>query len=235
MNLFYSTEIAEDIITLSEEESRHCVSVLRQKVGDEIVVTDGLGHLFKTKIVDANKKHAQLQIIETETIAADRDYYLHVAIAPTKNSDRIELFIEKCVEIGINEITFLNCKRSERKRTNMERANRVSIAAMKQSLKTYKTVVNDLVNFGDFVEQNKMGERFIAYCETGDEELLSQKNLKGKQITLLIGPEGDFTEEEVEIAKRMGYTPVSLGSTRLRTETAGIQACSWVAYANSIN
>lgn len=235
MNLFYSTEIAEDIITLSEEESRHCVSVLRQKVGDEIMVTDGVGHMYKTKIIDAHKKHTQLQVIERETIASERGYKLHIAIAPTKSTDRIEWFIEKSIEIGVDEITFLQTKRSERKRTNMDRANRVSIAAMKQSLKAHKTVINDLVDFSSFIKQNQEGERFIAFCETGQEELLSQRNLKGKQITLLIGPEGDFTVDEVEIAKGNGYLPVSLGSSRLRTETAGIQACSWVAYANSIN
>lgn len=235
MNLFYSDQIADNIITLSEEESRHCVSVLRQKVGDEIRVTDGVGNMYTTKIIDAHKKHTRVQIIETETIAAERDYTLHIAIAPTKSTDRIEWFIEKSIEIGIDEITFLQTKRSERKKTNMDRADRVSIAAMKQSLKAHKTVINDLVDFSSFIKQNQKGERFIAFCETGEEELLSQRKLKGKQIILLIGPEGDFTEDEVEIAKNNGYTPVSLGSSRLRTETAGIQACSWVAYANSIN
>ena len=224
MALFYAPDITDNW-ELPEEEAAHSIRVLRLSVGSEIEITDGKGHFYKAEISSIAGKHCYVQAKETIEQPKGWQGRIHIAIAPTKNIDRIEWMVEKAVEIGLDEITFLNCRFSERKVVKTDRIERIVVSAMKQSLKPYKTLVNELVDFKKFIARPVEGAKYIAHCYEGEKLLLKDALQSGESATVLIGPEGDFSPEEVELAIKAGYRPVSLGNSRLRTETAGLVAC----------
>ena len=229
MHLFYIPDISGDSLVLNETESRHCVKVLRLGKGGQVQLVDGKGGFYHAQIEIPDQKKCQLKIIEAETAYQKHGYSLHIAIAPTKNTDRIEWFIEKATEIGIDEITPLLCRFSERKNIKVERLQNIAVSAMKQSLKAYLPKVNALQKFNDLIKQPFNGNKFIAHCYAGEKAALKEKIKPGDKVLILIGPEGDFSPEEVGIAKEHGFIEISLGNSRLRTETAGIVACHTVS------
>lgn len=225
MHIFYTPELSGKTYTLDETESKHCVRVLRLEKGDEITLVDGRGGFFTAEIADPNPKRCAVNVIKSELNFGLRIFHVHVAIAPTKNMERIEWFLEKATEIGINRVTPLLCRHSERKEIKHDRLEKVMIAAMKQSLKAYLPQLDPLTKFTDFIRQPFDGQKFIAHCEEQHRELLKNTmNPRGNYL-ILIGPEGDFSPEEIEMAIASGFLPVSLGDSRLRTETAGVVAC----------
>lgn len=233
MQLFYNPDITETTnqFTFEKEESRHILKVLRKSVGDTLHITNGFGWLFTAEITIPNINKCVVNII-SKTQQAKRDYNLHVAVAPTKMNDRYEWFLEKATEIGINSITPIICDHSERKVIKPERFEKILQSAMKQSLSCYMPKLNEAIFFKDFIQNDFSGDLFIAHCEKTDRKSLKQQ-LKSKQnITILIGPEGDFSTKEIELALANKFIPVTLGATRLRTETAAIVACHSVAFIN---
>lgn len=233
MQLFYAPGIDGDIYTLDEEESRHCSRVLRLGRGDIIHLTDGKGSLFEGEIMSVGKV-CQVRITgKRQSTDNQRPYRLHIAIAPTKNIDRFEWFLEKATEIGIDEITPLICEHSERRQLRLDRLEKVITSAMKQSLKVWHPVLHEPEDFRKFTWNKIDGDKFIAFITEGT-LLLQQICKKSTDTTILIGPEGDFSPAEVELAKIAGYTVVSLGNSRLRTETAGIVACHTACLVNNI-
>ena len=229
--MFYCPDILHSF-TLSEEESQHAVRVLRLQAGDELEVVDGAGGYYFAVVTNPHPKHCEFQIKETITEYGKRDYRLHIAIAPTKNIERLEWFIEKCTEIGVDEITPILCRFSERKIIKPERLEKIIVSAAKQSLKAYFPILNPMCSFRDFIQQTTVSQKFIAHCYEQDKQLLQQVYQKSSDAVILIGPEGDFSPEEVQAAIQHQFHPVSLGSSRLRTETAGIAACHTVALMN---
>ena len=221
MQLFY-LENPSDEIKLCTEESKHIIRVLRKKQGDIINFTDGKGGFFTYEIVIADSKKLILKIVNSEKKAKKHNYQLHIAIAPTKNIDRFEWFLEKATEIGIDEITPIICEHSERKVIKTDRGKRILISAMKQSLKYYLPQLNEATNFKNFVKKNSNKAKYIAHCEENYNKLMLDR--KSENTLILIGPEGDFSSEEIKFAKQNQFKAVSLGSSRLRTETAGIIA-----------
>lgn len=234
MQLFYNSHInlTTKQFTFDKIESRHIVKVLRKTEGDTLFITNGNGVLFTAKIILANDKRCQIQIISGKAKKKLWDYYLHIAIAPTKNNDRFEWFLEKATEIGIDEITPIICKHSERKIIKKERLEKVIVSAMKQSLKYQLPKLNNAVSFSDFIKQQLDGSLFIAHCEETDRKLFKNKLKTHQKIILLIGPEGDFSTQEIEIALKNNFIPITLGESRLRTETAGVVAVQSVAFFN---
>ncbi|AFL82272.1 RNA methyltransferase, RsmE family [Aequorivita sublithincola DSM 14238] len=235
MQLFYNPNISNNSkeVTFDKEESRHIVKVLRMKDGDDFKITNGKGSFFNAEITNANPKGCLVKII-SEEIQPPMSYQLHLAVAPTKLNDRYEWFLEKATEIGISEITPIICAHSERKTIKPDRYEKILQSAMKQSLKAYLPVLNEAVSFKDFINSEKSSEglKCIAHCEETDKKSLKSVINKNQKITILIGPEGDFSSEEIELAKMSGYIPVTLGESRLRTETAAIVACHSVAFKN---
>ena len=236
MHLFYITEGISGVLQFSEEESRHCAKVLRLKVGDVLHLTDGKGNLYKGKILDNNSKACQIEVLEQISNYPQLPYRLHIGVAPTKNSERLEWFIEKAVEIGITEITALACERSEHISVKPDRIQRLMISAMKQSLRIVLPTFNPSTPFADFIQktQNRYSQKYIAYCgELAQNPPLLQAICQPHQDTLiLIGPEGDFSPKEIQLAINHAFIPVSLGKFRLRTETAALLACSAVQVRN---
>ncbi len=241
MQLFNNQDINDSLtqFTFDKIESRHIVKVLRKKEGDTLFITDGKCQLFTAEVLFANDKKCTVNIINVEVKEKPWNYYLHIAIAPTKNNDRLEWFLEKATEIGIDEITPIICKHSERKIIKKERLDKVVVSAMKQSLKFQLPKLNEATTFQDFIKQDFDGDLFIAHCEETDKKSLKNEltsRLRSKEqvqkITILIGPEGDFSTKEIEIGLQQKYIPVSLGESRLRTETAGIAATHSVAFFN---
>ena len=232
MHIFYTPDISGRSYVLNEDESKHCVRVLRLSVGDSIILVDGNGGFYEGRISDAHPKRCAVEVVSSIQEYGKRPFHLHVAIAPTKNIDRFEWFLEKATEIGIHEITPLLCSNSERKNINDERLEKIMVSAMKQSLKAYLPRLNPMVAFNTFVRQTLDAGKFIAHCE--DQEKVHLKNLvrPEQNIVVLIGPEGDFSSEEIGVALKNGYQPVSLGESRLRTETAGVAAVHIVNLAN---
>lgn len=233
MALFYVPDIAERW-ELPEEEAAHALRVLRLTVGDEVEITDGKGNLYEANIASVAGKHCYIEPVEPVAMPKNWKGSIHIAIAPTKNMDRIEWFAEKATEIGLDFLTFLNCRFSERKVIKPERVERIVVSAMKQSLKYNKPVVGDMVDFKKFIAVERPGAKFIAHCYDSERVLLKDVLVAGEDATVLIGPEGDFSPEEVELAIKAGYRPVSLGSSRLRTETAGLVACHTFILRNEI-
>lgn len=216
-------------VILPEEESKHAVRVLRLKTGDKIEIINGLGGLLIGEIIAANPKQVIVQKVEYYFEEKNREGIIHIAIAPTKNNDRLEWFIEKATELGVDEITPLLCSNSERKKIKLERFQKILISAVKQSKRLHAPIINDLTKFKDFIQQNKGG--FIAHCDDNfskDHSLLQALNKSdvNKRKAILIGPEGDFDKKEIELALKNDYLSVTLGKNRLRTETAGIYACA---------
>ena len=234
MNLFYATANHGNNFTLNEEESRHCLRTLRLGEGDTLHVTDGKGSLFEVMITDPNPKKCTVRVISQQQEYQKRTFSLHIATAPTKNTARLEWFLEKATEIGIDEITPLICKHSERVHVRVERLEKVLIAAMKQSLKAYLPVLHEPVKFEKFLELPYECQKFIASCEPEVESTIGDLYKKGSNALVLIGPEGDFSEEEIIMAKKSDFIPITLGKSRLRTETAGIVACSVINFLNEI-
>jgi len=222
MQLFY-LENPKDEIILSTEESKHTTKVLRKKEGDILNFTDGKGDLFIAEILIADSKKTKVQVVKREKKDKQHNYYLHIAIAPTKNMDRFEWFLEKTTEIGIDEITPIICSRSERKIIKTERCNRILLSAMKQSLKYHIPKLNKAISLIDFIKQDFGGSKYIAHCGNGEKNELKTVR-KEKKTLILIGPEGDFSQKEIELALQNQFKAVSLGTSRLRTETAGIVA-----------
>ncbi len=230
MQLFYSPDIdnKNELFTFSKDESRHIVKVLRKKETDLLTITNGKGLIYNVEIVDANEKKCTVKIINSFS-KKERNYRLHIAIAPTKMNDRMEWFLEKATEIGVDEITPIFCENSERKVIKKDRFNKIIQSAMKQSLQATLPVLNDPINFKDFIANNHLGEKYIAHCDKQHKTQLKSLELLETNYTILIGPEGDFSKKEIELALNANFKAVALGNNRLRTETAGIVACHTIA------
>ena len=234
MQFFYnpSLETSSKHFSFEADESRHILKVLRRQVGDVLHITNGRGELFHAKIMGVHGKKCIGDIIRSEK-SLPKNYRLHLAVAPTKMNDRFEWFLEKATEIGIDEITPIICERSERKTIKSERLEKVLQAAMKQSLQTYLPLLNEPITLEAFLQRPEQGVCFIAHCEEVRKTDLFQELVPKSEVTVLIGPEGDFSPREIAQALQKGYRPVSLGKNRLRTETAAIVACTVVAMANN--
>lgn len=225
MQLFYIPNISGSEVILNETESKHAIRVLRLAVNSKVQLIDGKGGFYEAIISDAHPKKCKLLITKSIQKFDKRNFKLHIAIAPTKNIDRFEWFLEKCTEIGIDEITPLLSEHSERKVIKPGRLEKILVSAMKQSLKATLPKLNPIINFNDFITGSNYQNRYIAHCYEGEKIHLKNTIKKEDDILILIGPEGDFSLKEVEIAKQNGFLEVSLGTARLRTETAGIVAC----------
>lgn len=226
MQVFYQSAISSGENYLDAEESRHCVKVLRKGVGDTIYITDGKGAFYTARIEKADARQCRFEILE-KRIATQKNYHIHIGIAPTKNLDRMEWFVEKAVELGVDEISFVICKNSERKVLKPDRLERKAISAMKQSLHATLPALQNVISIEKFLEKSTDdSEKYIAYVDQ-DAASPHLKNLlqPNKSYCILIGPEGDFTQREITLAQQKDFQPVSLGKSRLRTETAGIAAC----------
>ncbi len=231
MNLFYQPGITDGVLHLEEDESRHCVKVLRKSAGDIIRITDGKGSFYNATITKADPRSCQFTISDKEITPA-RPFRIHIAIAPTKNTDRIEWFVEKVVEFGIDEITLIDCDHSERSFIKSDRLKKIAISAMKQSLKSVLPFINNLTPFENFISKADTQQKFIAYVDAANPTQLLSAALKNKSVTVAIGPEGDFSNGEIALAQANGFTKVGLGPSRLRTETAGVAACHIVNLVN---
>lgn len=224
-----------DILTNTElpaDEALHCVKVLRKKEGDEILLTDGKGHFYDAGIVQAHPKHCIVDLKQTIAQSKPWPFYLQVAFAPTKNIDRIEWFAEKATEIGIDRFSPILCEHSERKEIKNIRIEKILVSAMKQSQKAYLPQLDEMQPFCELIRQEFTGRKFIAHCYAGQKPLLKDIYQKGEPALILIGPEGDFSEEEVALALANGFEPISLGKSRLRTETAALVACHTIHVLN---
>lgn len=225
MKLFHG-EITNNTVSINDEEQAHIAKVLRMKNGEEIFVTDGKGNLAKGNLLFEGKK-VHLDVLEIKENLPDFSPQLHIAIAPTKNIDRIEFFLEKATEMGISEITFLQTEQTERKNISIEKLRKQSISASKQSLRFHFPIINDLTKFSDFIKDINPHTTFVAHCNENLERIELKEIKAQEKITFLIGPEGDFSEKEIQILAEKGVKAVSLGNQRLRTETAGIFVAAW--------
>ena len=234
MNVFYLPDAQLGTISFPEEESKHIVKVLRMKEGDRFCVTDGNGSLFDAELVDAHPKRATADLSNQRSGYDIRDFKLSIAIAPTKLNERTEWFLEKATEIGIDEVKLFVSYHSERRAANVERFRKIVVSAMKQSVKSKMPVVEEMVSFDKLVKQDFDGQKFIAWIDDDVKEQLCDLYKKGENAIILIGPEGDFSKEEVELAKENGFVPVSLGEARLRTETAAVVACHTIQLINQM-
>jgi 16S rRNA (uracil1498-N3)-methyltransferase len=233
MHLFYTPDVSGNYYTLNETESKHSVRVLRLQNGDVVYLTDGVGGFYKAVITDNYPKACVLEITESHKEYEKRPYKIHMAVAPTKNMDRLEWFIEKATEIGIDEFTPIICEHSERKALNNERLEKVVVSAMKQSIKAYKPIINEAVKFDKFIKSSMADIKLIAHCE----ELPIRRKIsdiynKGNSVICLIGPEGDFSKNEIENAYSAGFQGITLGKSRLRVETAALVACHSIYFMN---
>jgi 16S rRNA (uracil1498-N3)-methyltransferase len=233
MQIFYTPDLTGDTYTLDENESKHCVKVLRMTKGSRVRLADGKGNMYEGFISDPDVKKCIISVTGVIKDFEKRNYRLHIAISPLKNPDRLEWFIEKSVEIGIDEITPVICRNTEKPGIKQERINNLIISAMKQSLKATRTVLNDLCLFNDFIYRDFKGIRMIAHCNDSIERIkISEAYAKNENALILIGPEGDFSEEEIKAASATGFSSVHLGQSRLRTETAGVAACHSIYFIN---
>lgn len=233
MQLFYNPTISEKdtSFVFDKEESKHIIKVLRKKESDILFVTNGLGFMFKTEIALASDSKCMVSILSFEKEEPSK-VQLHLAVAPTKMNERYEWFLEKATEIGIQEITPIICEHSERKVVKNDRFQKIIESAMKQSLHYYIPKLNEPITYKEFIKKDFKGQKFIAHCEETDKKSLKDALILNENITLLIGPEGDFSTKEIQLALENNYIPVSLGKTRLRTETAAVVACHSVALLN---
>lgn len=225
MHYFYTPFVLDDSHTLNPEESRHCIKVLRKKVGQHIEIVDGQGGIYKGTIIQDHPKKCELKIVSKEKKVNPLKIHLHLAVAPTKNNDRFEWFLEKATEIGISEITPIICSHSERKVIKIERMKNILVSAMKQSNRCYLPLLNEAILFEQFITKDIPSHRYIAHCHDVKKQHLQHAISKGQNTLVMIGPEGDFSETEIQIAKQHGFKDVTLASSRLRTETAAVVAC----------
>ena len=232
MNLFYQPQLPQGILHLDADESRHVVKVLRKKQGDCIRVTDGKGFFYDVVIDQADPRHCTFDVTK-KTQAPSRNFAIHIAISPTKNADRIEWFVEKSVEFGIDEITLLECDHTERQHLKVERLEKMAISAMKQSLKAKLPVIHPLTSFQNAILSGHASEKYIAHVDSENPNQLQNIATVGTSYLVLIGPEGDFSDEELTLANAQGFKKISLGPSRLRTETAGLAACHILNLANT--
>lgn len=229
MHVFYIKNIEKDLAYLDQSDSRHCFRVLRMKPGDRIFLTDGNGSLYEGEIKDSDSGLVMVNIIREQKEFRKREYFLHIAIAPTKSLDRFEWFLEKATEIGVDEITPLLCDHSERRNIKNERLQKILISSMKQSVQAYIPVLNTLTGFRRFIDNCKEEYKYIAHCKNDENiHLIRSENPAGR-FTVLIGPEGDFSHDEINSAKEKNFLSVSLGQSRLRTETAGVVVCQVIS------
>jgi 16S rRNA (uracil1498-N3)-methyltransferase len=236
VNLFYTPDIDSEIYTLSEEESKHAIRVLRLVIGDTIQLIDGKGNLFQAIVTEDHPKRCTVHVTDLQKEYGKRNFRIHIAMAPTKNIERTEWFLEKAVEIGLDAYTPIQCEHSERVIVKTERLHKIIVSAMKQSLKAYEPGMDEAVSFTNFIKttQSFEGEKFIAHCnrETSEPGLLKNLYTKLSSVLILIGPEGDFSKEEINLALQNGFTAISLGKSRLRTETAALMACHTINLIN---
>ncbi len=232
MQLFYCPEVLQETYYLNSEESRHCIKVLRKQEGSIIHLIDGVGGFYEAQITIASQKRVLFEIKKSWNETA-RNYKLHIAIAPTKNIDRLEWFLEKATEIGIDEITPIVCQNSERKVIKEDRLMKIILSATKQSLKAKIPTLHPSISLQSFLSAKQQKTCFIAHCEKESKQSL--KTVVSSDSILLIGPEGDFSRTEIDLALKNNYTPISLGASRLRTETAGIVACHTIALHHEKN
>ncbi|ERJ60503.1 16S rRNA (uracil(1498)-N(3))-methyltransferase [Sphingobacterium paucimobilis] len=236
MHLFYTADIEphHTVFLLHEEESKHAIRVLRLQTGDVIHLVDGRGGLYETEIIDPHPKRTSLKVLHVQTQFGIQPYHLHMVVAPTKNMDRLEWFLEKATEIGVQEFTPIICEHSERKEVKVERLEKVAISAMKQSLKAYLPQVNPAIPFNRFLQQiaGKDFSKGIAHCVDSEKKYISNAFQPKANYLLLIGPEGDFSEKEISQALDAGFIPISLGEARLRTETAALAAVLEISLLN---
>ncbi|MEL6305747.1 MAG: 16S rRNA (uracil(1498)-N(3))-methyltransferase [Bacteroidota bacterium] len=227
MQLFYhpTEPVTGATLSFSAEESKHIVRVLRKKVGDVLQATDGQGHFFTITLTHTEVRNCQGTIGDVNKVSK-KPYQLHMAVAPTKMNERFEWFLEKATELGVDEITPILCERSERKVIKAERLERVLVSAMKQSLRAYLPKLNPLTPYQDFLEKNPEAKKFIAHCAQGKRNLLTDFLPPQEDVVFLVGPEGDFSENEIQSALDLEYVPVTLGKNRLRTETAAVMTCA---------
>lgn len=224
---FYAPDIASTS-ELPEQESAHCCRVLRMKCGDLVNVVDGMGHEYVCEIADAHPRHTSLSILEVKKEKLHWSPRITLAVAPTKNIDRMEWLAEKCVEIGVNRLVFVDCRHNVRRTVKRDRMEKILVSAMKQSLKSTLPVLDEMMPLEKFLREEDSSEKFMGYCDVSVERREFAREYDGKSdVSILIGPEGDFTTEEVQKAMNAGYVPVTFGNTRLRTETAALYAlCS---------
>ncbi|MBW1655050.1 16S rRNA (uracil(1498)-N(3))-methyltransferase [Flavobacterium quisquiliarum] len=236
MQLFFNPNIDEttESFSFDKEESRHIIKVLRKKDSDILHVTNGSGLLFETQITLASDNKCIVEVLSI-TNAEKPKFHLHLAVAPTKMNDRFEWFLEKATEIGIQEITPIFCDRSERKVINRDRFEKIILSAMKQCNETFLPKLNEAISFKEFIKQKNEGLQLIAHCEETDKKSLKEVLKPNENVTILIGPEGDFSEKEIALALENNYKPVMLGNTRLRTETAAVVACHSVVFFNEVS
>ena len=226
MNIFYEPQIKQNLC-LNEEESRHAVKVLRLSAGDLLHAVDGKGGFYTCKIKSNQGKKCELSIVEEKQEFGKQDFYVHLIIAPTKNMDRMEWMLEKCVEIGIDEISFIQTRYSERKEIKTQRLEKIAIGAMKQSQKAYLPKINEMISWKEFLKKSiAESQKMIAHLEEGDRKLIQNITKPKGNYAVLIGPEGDFSPDEIKQALEKGFQPVTLGNSRLRTETAGLYTCT---------
>ena len=230
--LFYAPDIAA-VPELPEDESIHCTRVLRLKKGDPVTVTDGKGCFYSAVIENIQSKHCRISITERWEQKPLRNYAVHIAVSPTKNMERMEWFVEKATEIGIDTITFLHCHRSERKEIKLQRLIKTAVSAMKQSNKATLPKINEMVGFQEFISFDHKGYKMIAHCVDDCNQLISHVYTPDCDALILIGPEGDFSRDEINAALSAGFTPISLGESRLRTDTAALIACHTIHLLNS--
>lgn len=232
MHIFYSPNVSADNTCLDATESWHCIHVLRLSKKDTIHIIDGKGGLYTAEITDPNPKCCGLRVVESIKDYGKKKYAIHIAIAPTKNINRFEWFLEKATEVGVDQITPLLCQRSERKTLNMERLERLLVAAMKQARQAFLPTLNRMIPMEEFLFGDQPDKGFIAHCMKGPQRLLKESYMPEENAMVMIGPEGDFTREEIEAAKEKNIQEVSLGPGRLRTETAGLVACFTINLLN---
>lgn len=225
MHLFYAPDIEDDLYVLNPEDSRHCAKVLRLREQGRISLTDGGGHFYHCTITKADSKATEVKVDEKEEIEKHWPVHLHIAMAPTKNMNRTEWMLEKVTELGVDKITPLHCDHSERKIVKPARMERIITAAVKQSLKAWYPKLEEMAGFSDFIQKDFSGQKYIAYIDEKYDLHLSEDYEPGMDAVILIGPEGDFSKDEVQMAIKHGFKPVSLGKSRLRTETAAVIAC----------
>lgn len=237
MQIFYSPFISEaQNLTLEKDESRHLIKVLRMEKGAKVWVSNGKGNMFEASILKADANAVELIIDKLLSGFSKRDYYIHIAIAPTKNIDRIEWFVEKAVELGIEEISFIQSERSERKNVNIDRLERISVSAMKQSQKPFLPKLNNVMDLKTFLKSESLSakDKFVGYLSEQEKIHLFNAAKPKNSYCILIGPEGDFTPSEINTAFEAGFNPITLGDYRLRTETAALVACHTLNLVNQV-